>query len=444
MGTEDAIPSTPVPLGARDLAHPTRVRYQVLIALCVLGLVAYVQRVGFASTGVGLKADLRLSGEQWGVLMAVFLGAYAGFEIPWGLLGDRLGARHLLAVLVLSWSLLTAALALVGLAPAAITFAVLLVLRFLFGLFQAGCFPAISRALCDWLPSRERATGQGLLWMCCRAGGAVAPFLVLTHADGSPAWRESFVLLGAMGVLWCAAFWPWFRDRPEQMTQVNAAEAALRRAGQRSHGGGHALAGLAALLGSRSAWALCLMYGFGVFCLAFFLTVLPAYLHDQRKLSHREVRWLAGLPLACGVVACFLGGVISDWLIRRFGSRNWGRRINGVLGRTCAGLAVLGPAWVEEVWLLAFLLSAAYFFSDLAMGPAWACCASVRALQRRGMHGVGAAERGLSHRCGRAADEPSLGAAAGVAVRPSRWHRAVQRRGGRRPQQRIDDDRTGG
>src|SRR6516225_4358475 len=89
----------------------TSVRYVVLAAMCGLAFIAYVQRVGFASAGIGLKDDIGLDERQWSRVMAAFLIAYAGFEIPSGILGDWFGARNLLAIAALGWSLVTAALA---------------------------------------------------------------------------------------------------------------------------------------------------------------------------------------------------------------------------------------------------------------------------------------------------------------------------------------------
>src|SRR5438552_8683004 len=91
------------------LGRPTSARFLVLAAACSLGFIAYVHRVAFA--GTELKNDLGLDGRQWSRVMAAFLIAYAGFEIPSGLTCDKLGARHLLALVTLGWSLLTAALA---------------------------------------------------------------------------------------------------------------------------------------------------------------------------------------------------------------------------------------------------------------------------------------------------------------------------------------------
>lgn len=377
MGRDD-ITTDPLLVPTRlSRPGPSRGRYLVLAGLCLLALLTYVQRVGFASTGASLKRDLDLTVSQWGWVMAVFLIAYALFEVPWGALGDRVGTRHLLALLVLGWSLATAALALLALLPpgAWLAFPLLLALRLVFGVFQAGGFPAISRALTDWAPTSERGTAQGLIWALSRAGGAAAPLVVLTAPDGEADWPSSFLLLGALGLIWCAAFWPWFRDRPEQASWANAAERELIREGRARATVGHLSWGV--MLGSRSVWALCLMYGFGGLSATFFITLLPVYLREQRGLSPTDMRWLSGLPLACGVAGCLAGGLVSDWIIRRRGDRRWGRRLSGLFGHTCAGLALLAAGQVEDIRLLAALLSLTFFCNDLAMGPAWACCADI-------------------------------------------------------------------
>jgi MFS family permease len=94
-------------------------------------------------------------------------------------------------------------------------------------------------------------------------------------------------------------------------------------------------------------------------------------------LSEEATAWLSGLPLACGIVSCVLGGVLSDWLILRVGDRKWGRRLVGLVSLVLAGLSVLFIPQVEAVWLLASLFSAMFFFNDANMGPSWASCADV-------------------------------------------------------------------
>src|SRR5438309_8508658 len=91
---------------------PSSVRYQVLAVVCSLAVLTYIQRQGFVAGSPYIKKDLGLNDEQMGYLAAVWLVAYGAFQVPGGLLGDRLGARHLLTILVLAWSLTAGAVAL--------------------------------------------------------------------------------------------------------------------------------------------------------------------------------------------------------------------------------------------------------------------------------------------------------------------------------------------
>jgi MFS transporter, ACS family, glucarate transporter len=355
------------------------VRYKVLGLACAIAVVTYVHRLGFSTGAPEIKRSLGLDDEQIGYIMAAFLVAYGLFQMPLGLLGDRLGGRNVLTVLVLGWSLLTAAVALAVLLPhvAAFEFAFLLVVRFLFGAFQAGGFPVLGRIMADWMPITQRGFAQGSIWMFSRWGGALIPFLLTWLFGVYGNWPIPFVMIAGLGVLWCAVFWPWFRNRPEEMAQVNKAERKLIAAGRPRTSEQAASFPWSRLAGSSSAWALCLMYGCNGFSGNFFTSMLPLYLREHRHLSQYGTAWLSALPLAAGSVACLSGGSASDWVIRRWGSQKWGRRSVGILGMAMASLCFLSTVWVQEVWLLGFLLTATFFFSDLCMGPAWASCADI-------------------------------------------------------------------
>jgi sugar phosphate permease len=367
-------------MGQHDRVDSTSVRYLVLAAGCSLAVLTYVQRQGFVAGTPYIKKDLGLNDEQMGYLASAWLVAYGLFQVPGGLLGDRLGARHLLTLLVLGWSLTAGAVALTAALPPGgwLAFAALLALRFLFGALQAGGFPGLARVIADWVPPQERGFAQGTVWTFSRLGGFLAPLLVvwlITGVFGD--WTTPLWLLAALGLLWCAAFWPWFRDRPEEMRRVNEAERALIASGRRAAAPPPAPLPWSRFLGSRNVWALCLLYGFVGFGGNFITSLLNIYLRDHRHLSDETTAWVAGLPLAGGVVSCVLGGVLSDWLIRRTGSRKWGRRLVGGLSLVLAGLACLSAIWAQEVWAIAFSFTAWFFFNDATMAPAWASCADV-------------------------------------------------------------------
>jgi sugar phosphate permease len=362
------------------VARPTWVRYQVLAAACTLAVITYIHRVGFATASAEFKGSLGLSDGQLANLMAAFMIGYGVFEMPWGFLGDRFGVRNLLAIIILGGSSLTAFLALVGLFPATLVYWVLLYLmflRFLFGAFQAGTFPLISRMMADWMPTTERGSAQGAVWMSSRTGGALAPLLLGGLIALLGDWKLPLVVVACLGFCWCAVFRPWFRNRPDEMPQVNLLERKLIEEGRAARpAAGHGEVPWARMVRMPSVWALCSMYGFLGFSGNFYITMLPTYLRNHRHLDPGVVSWLTSLPFAFGVGACLIGGWFSDAVIRRWG-KSWGRRLVGATGMALAGTAILAVPLVDDTPTLGFLLVVTFFGNDLAMAPAWAAAADI-------------------------------------------------------------------
>jgi sugar phosphate permease len=388
MGT-----SSPTPPGAftgepPKFAPPTHVRYLVLAAGCSMALLAYVHRLAFATYAPEIQRDFGLDDQDVGNLMSAFLLFYALFQIPSGLAGDRLGARMLLSLSVLAWSVVTA---LIGLVPAGESggggaaglflkpLAILLLLRALFGAVQSGAFPIFTRVVADWMPLAERGTAQGALWTASRVGGAMVPPLAAWLLAVFGSWRVPLEMIAAVGLLWSAAFWYWFRNRPENAPGVNDAELALIGAGQPPADDRPRAVPWGRILSTPSVGFLCMMYGCCGPAGNFMLTLLPFYLRSgsHRALEPGVASRMFGLVLAGGFVACLLGGAVSDWLIRRTGSRKWGRRTNGLAALAVAGVSFAAVPFVRDVWLLGLLFCAAQFFNDFGMGPAWAACADV-------------------------------------------------------------------
>lgn len=358
---------------------PTFVRYQVLAVACSLAVLTYVQRQGFTAATPYIKHDLGFRDEQMGYFFSVWLVAYGIFQVPCGLIGDRIGSRHLLAILVLGWSLTLMVVALsVFLPHGGWALLVVLALRFIFGGFQAGVFPGLARVVADWMPPKQRGFAQGSIWTFSRLGGALAPvvivWMIIKVFHG---WAITLTLVAGLGVVWSALFWLWFRNRPDEMRRLNAAELKLiarqRPVAPKSSGP----VPWKRLLTSPSVWGLCAMYGCVGFAGNFITNFLNVYLRDHRRLPDETTAWLSGLPLAAGVVSCLSGGVISDWLIQRLGSRKWGRRLVGSVALGSAGLATFCTPWVQEVWQLAIVLGAWMFSNDAMLGPAWASCADI-------------------------------------------------------------------
>jgi sugar phosphate permease len=365
-------------LGDKAPARPTQVRYVVLVILCTLALITYLHRVGFAVGGPRIKDQLQLDDVQMANLLTVFFIAYAGFQIPGGWLVDSFGARHLLTLLMAGSSITTGLIALVVLLPdLRDEFLVLLVLRFLFGMFQAGIFPVVARINSDWVPITLRAVAQGAVWMSSRAGGALAPLILVPLFALCGNWQIPFVIIGVVGLAWCVVFWVWFRNRPEEKAGVNSAEVEEIRRGRAASTLVRQPVPWSRLFGSRNAWFLSLGYGFSGISGNFYIGWLPTYLENHRHIATETVKWMTSLPLAFAVVTCLIGGVISDAIVRKTGSRCWGRRINAMVGRLIAAVALGVTPWVDNVLALTILFTLAFAASDLAMAPTWAACSDI-------------------------------------------------------------------
>ncbi len=333
----------------------SHVRYGVLAFACSLSMITYLDRACLGSSRTDIEKALGLTKEwHFGCFLWAFAIAYALFEVPTGWLGDVFGPRKTLIRIVLWWSFFTALTGVVGLQVGGIIlggFLVMVVVCFLFGMGEAGAYPNITRALHNWFPYRQRALAQGFIWMSGRLMGGLTPVVwwLVTQKAGLD-WRQAFYSFGAIGIVWCLAFAFWFRNRPEEKTTVNKAELALIQAGRHDTEAGHAKVPWGRLLRSSNLWCLCLMY----FCVSygwyFHMMGLPKFLETQYGVPKGSVLGSVykGGPLIMGATTCFLGGWLSDRLIRRTGNRKWGRRLFGLVGYSLCALCYFAGCFASH------------------------------------------------------------------------------------------------
>jgi MFS family permease len=368
-------------------ANPTRVRYTVLGFSCALSMITYLDRAcfGVAAKGYLVPALGLNSIDDLTLALSAFNLSYAAFEIPSGWLGDVFGPRKTLIRIVLWWSFFTMLSGLAGLAVAGtvlVNFAALVVVRFLFGMGEAGAYPNITRALHNWFPLTERGWAQGVVWMSGRLMGGLTPLLWWALVEsGHLSWRTAFALFGVLGVGWCLAFAASFRNRPEEKPEVNPAEQALITAGRHGDEGGHAGVPWLKLLADGNLWALCLMYACTSYGWYFNLNYLHAFLEEQHGVDPKSPLGAVfkGGPLWMGAAGCFLGGWLTDWFIRRTGDRKWGRRLFGVTGHGLCALLWVAALFVQpnQAFLFFLAVSLAAFCNDVTMGASWATCQDI-------------------------------------------------------------------
>ena len=338
----------------------SRTRYGVVILAIGLAVLSYVQRVAISGAAVPMAHDLHLSKQQMGLVFGAFGLAYAAFELPMGLLGDRLGVRRVLTQIVLAWSAFTA---LTGAAWSAVS---LISIRFLFGAGEAGCFPNLTRMLSAWLPQRERMTAQSLMWACTRWGGAATPPLTLLCITWF-GWRWAFASFAALGLVWCLIFLLWFRDDPAKHGAVNAAERQLLGQSRVLTTHGAERSWLPLLLTRRVA-ALVLQYFCFSYVWYFYITWLPTYLREGRGQSAERAAALAVLPLLFGGFGSLASGMLS---------RRLPRQAIALAGFAATAVLLFAFIRIRGVVPAMIVMGLASFASDLTMPISWDMCVEI-------------------------------------------------------------------
>jgi MFS transporter, ACS family, glucarate transporter len=340
-------------------------RYRVLIFLFFLTLITYLDRVSISLMGVRIKAAFHLSNEQFGWALGAFALAYALFEIPSGIAGDRYGQRAVFIRIVLMWSLFTA---LTGVTTGLLS---LICVRFLFGVGESGAYPNSSATVSRWFPVTE--TAKGISWMSigANAGAAIAPLIIIPLAVVY-GWRVPFFINGFIGLLWVLVCYLWFRNHPSEVKSISKEEALYieenRRFTNRKKPFPWKLA-----FRSRSLLALVLAFYCCQWGNYFFIAWMPVYLQEGRHFSEDNMKIVTSFLFIVGILGALTAGIVSDWLVKRKGVK-FGRRFIAVISMAMIAALILLTAVTTSRSVVVTSLIVAHFFYLPSMVTSFATC----------------------------------------------------------------------
>lgn len=340
----------------------------MLALLCSLTTLTYLDRICISIVGVRIKADLHLSNEQFGWVLASFALAYALFEIPSGMLGDHIGPRKLFIRIVIWWSLFTA---LTGLVNGLIA---LLVVRFLFGAGESGTYPNSILVVSRWFPVSE--TGKALSWIGIgsQLGASIAPLIIVPIA-AAYGWRVPFFVIGLIGIVWVGVCYSWFHDFPAQMKTMPAPEKEMIGSSCRHKDQQH-LVPWKLILRNSTLWPLMLMYFCCQWANYFFIAWMPVYLQEGRGFSESSMKEITSILFMVGISGFLAGGAAGDWLLKRKGLKK-GRRLTGMIGLGACGFLLWMAAVSSNNLITAACLIGANFSFSFGVMVSYAVCADI-------------------------------------------------------------------
>lgn len=370
-----------------------RIRWTVLAMLFAVTVINYADRATLSLAAPSLSADLGIDKLQLGIVFSAFGWAYVAAQVPGGWLLDRYGAPRVYLGAIVLWSVFTLAQGSVVWLSGSTAITVLFLFRFMVGFAEAPSFPGNSRIVAAWFPAKERGTASAIFNSAQYAATVVfAP--IMGWIISGFGWPWVFVFMGIVGLA-CAALWPKVVKEPRNHPRLGGAEMALIVEGgalvdppadtRATPKPGETKRQVRVLLGHRTLWGLYLGQFFINTLTYFFITWFPVYLVEERGLSVIKAGLFATVPAVCGFVGGVLGGVFSDWLLRRGASLTVARKVPVVAGMLGA-LAILGCNYAESNTMILVFMSFAFFGKGIgALG--WAVMSDVAPRDCAGLSG---------------------------------------------------------
>ena len=338
---------------------------RVLLMLCLMYFITYVDRVNLSTAAPVIKKEFGLSNTELGWVLSAFAYPYALFQIAGGFVGDRFGPRMTLGVCGFIWAVATVLTGFTG------GIASLFLARVMLGFGEGATFPTATRAMSNWTPKGERGYAQGITHSFARLGNAVTP-PVVAALIAWVTWRGSFVVLGLISAVWLAVWVLYFRDDPKTHRGVSRSELEIlpdydTRGGKAKTAADRVPWGR---LVPRMMPTTIVYFCYG-WTLWLYLTWLPSYFVQAHGLNLKDSAMFSFGVFFAGVIGDTLGGVVSDRVYQRTGDLAKARRNTILISLIGSLLCLLPVLFVQNLVVLAFCLSGAFFFLELTIGPIW-------------------------------------------------------------------------
>lgn len=289
-------------------------RWWIIFLIFIATVINYIDRTAFALLWPEMGKDLGMDNADYAIMLNVFMATYAAGKFLSGKLYDKIGTRMGFVVSIVVWSLASAfhafARGLISLS----------VVRGLLGLGEAGNWPGAVKSNGEWFPVKERAIAQGIFNSGASIGNVIAPF-VIVFLYANFGWKTTYIILGAVGLLWVI---PWLflnKSTPEKHPWVTQEERDLILADRidKDEAPTDVKAkslSVGQILSHKESWGVLLCRFFIEPIWWFFAGWMPIYLNKTFELSIEQIAatmWISYLMAAAGSI---VGGWFSGFLMK--------------------------------------------------------------------------------------------------------------------------------
>jgi MFS transporter, ACS family, glucarate transporter len=347
-----------------------RIRWRIFSFLFGFGFLAYIQQKTITVAAAHMMPDLGLSQLEIGYIEQAFVIGYALFQMPGGVLGQRLGARRTFVVIGLLAFLATIA---TPIAPAFLSgtplFAALYGGQLILGLSQGAIFPVSAGVFESWFPEKRWAFVQGLQTMGLNFGLVATPPLIelLTLRFG---WRQALIW-SSLPTLGFIALWAWYgRNTPREHPSMSEQELAEIGSQPQAHASID-FRQILRLVANRNV----LLLFFSYMCMNYTFYLLSnwvfLYLVQDRHFSSLDSSFLAMVPPLGAALGAGLGGVAAGVLTQRLGDRR-GLRVVPLVAMTSTAVLLLLAVNASSAYLALAALTLCFLAVELTEASFWA------------------------------------------------------------------------
>ena len=297
-----------------------KISLRIVPFIMLLYFIAFLDRVNIGFAALTMNDDLGFSPTVFGFGAGIFFLGYFLFEVPSNLILHKVGARIWIARVMITWGLVSGAMAFVQGTTSFYT------LRFLLGVAEAGFFPGIILYLSYWFPARKRAQVTAIFMAAApistALGSPISAALLEMHGlMGFAGWQWMFVLEAVPAVVLGVLVLFWLTDKPQKAKWLSEEERnwlvttlAAEQAQRQSAAHHSAWQGLF----DKRVLALALVY-FGTSAGLYTLGIWSPQIIKTMGLSPMAIGLLNAVPAVIAVAAMVLWARHSD----KSGERPW-------------------------------------------------------------------------------------------------------------------------
>ena len=295
------------------------------------------------------KGGFGWTNSDFAYVTSFFTAFYAGMTIVAGRVIDKIGTKKGLAWSLIIWSVFGIANVFAG-----ATVAIHVFVRSLFGIGEAGNFPASIKTVAEWFPKKERALATGIFNSGSNLGAMIAALFVpwcLTYFGTGLGWKMAFAITGSIGFIWLF-FWFRLYDTPAAQKRLSKEEYDY------IHSDEAPMAADVVTVVEKVAWGKLFSYRqtwaffWGKFMTDgiwwFYLFWLPDYLIKQFSMAPADVRWPAFIVYGVAILGSVFGGSLPLFLINK-GMKVYNARMTAMLIIAFVPLVVLATQYFGNV-----------------------------------------------------------------------------------------------